>query len=57
LRFAGRFVSSRWLCVRWQSPSLPPRLPQDLIMAQGGTLAPTTPAITRGDMLTDTIGV
>ena len=45
LRFAGRFVSSHWHCVRL--PSLYPsrRLQHDLTTAQGDTLAPITPAI------------
>jgi hypothetical protein len=44
LRFAGRFVSSRWLCVRWRSPSYQSlRLPHGLIMALGGTLMRISP--------------
>jgi hypothetical protein len=44
LRFAGRFVSLRWRCVRWQWSRWRPRLQQGLIItAQGGTPARITP--------------
>jgi len=48
MRFAGRFMSLRWYCVRRHSSLQPLRLQQGLITAQGGTLMRVTRAITPG---------
>ena len=45
LRFAGRFVSSRWHCVRCPSSHSSLQLRHGLNMAQGDTPAPIMPAI------------
>ncbi len=45
LRFAGRFILLRWLCVRWLSSPSRLRLQQGLTTAQGVTPARITPAI------------
>jgi hypothetical protein len=56
LRSAGRFVSSRWLCVRRPSPYPLVPLPHGLTMAQGGMPALIMPDTMRGNTPTITIG-
>jgi hypothetical protein len=58
MRFAGRFVLSRWHCVRRLLPLSPPRLQQGLITAQGVTLTRIALVITPdGIMVTIIIGM
>ncbi len=48
LRFAGRFILLRWLCVRWLCSPSRLRLQQGLTTAQGVTLVGITPAVMPG---------